>query len=289
MAVNFFGVIIRLPVGRPAHGGPRRWIDHQHHVDGGPDRRRPPSLPHVEGGGHPVQPVAACDLAEYGIRVNCVAPGHIHRDHQLRPRAGHRADQPLQRQGTGPTSPRPCSSWPGTAPPRSRASPCRWMAAPLRVAPSAGRPPRGRATRAPAPPDSAFGEVVTASILWGQPRRPTSVDGGDLRVEHAPPAGGRGRSDRAVASTSFMRWAPAVIAGLEHVSGDPQRHHTPAPSIFVSYCDTKLWGGQSGPSSGTRASRRRAIEETLGTLPAADRRRITALNCATLYGFEYVP
>ena len=42
------------------------------------------------------------DLAEYGIRVNCVAPGHIgHRDHRLRPR--HRSSglsQPLQRQGT---------------------------------------------------------------------------------------------------------------------------------------------------------------------------------------------
>ena len=35
---------VRQPVGRPAHGRPRRRLDHQHHVDGRPDRRRlPPS------------------------------------------------------------------------------------------------------------------------------------------------------------------------------------------------------------------------------------------------------
>jgi hypothetical protein len=30
------------------------------------------------------------------------------------------------------------------------------------------------------------------------------------------------------------------------------------------------------------------IEETLGTLPEADRRKITATNCARLYGFTHV-
>ncbi len=45
---------------------------------------------------------AACDLAEYGIRVNCVAPGHISTgitNYDLGPVI--RLSQPLQRQGTG--------------------------------------------------------------------------------------------------------------------------------------------------------------------------------------------
>ncbi len=45
---------------------------------------------------------AACDLAEYGIRVNCVAPGHISTgitNYDLEPVI--RLSQPLQRQGTG--------------------------------------------------------------------------------------------------------------------------------------------------------------------------------------------
>ena len=45
---------------------------------------------------------AACDLAEFGIRVNCVAPGHIATgitNYDLGPVI--RLSQPLQRQGTG--------------------------------------------------------------------------------------------------------------------------------------------------------------------------------------------
>jgi len=45
---------------------------------------------------------AACDLAEFGIRVNCVAPGHISTgitNYDLGPVI--RMSQPLQRQGTG--------------------------------------------------------------------------------------------------------------------------------------------------------------------------------------------
>ena len=41
-------------------------------------RRRAAHLPRLEGGGRPRSAGrAAIDLADYGIRVNCIAPGHI--------------------------------------------------------------------------------------------------------------------------------------------------------------------------------------------------------------------
>ena len=45
--------------------------------------------------------IIATDLAEYGVRVNCIAPGHIPTgitNYDLGPTIRH--DQPLQRQGT---------------------------------------------------------------------------------------------------------------------------------------------------------------------------------------------
>ena len=59
-----------------AHGGARRRFDRQHHVDRRDQRRRRADrLPRVEGRGRPLHPVAPpIDLADHGIRVNCIAP-----------------------------------------------------------------------------------------------------------------------------------------------------------------------------------------------------------------------
>jgi predicted TIM-barrel fold metal-dependent hydrolase len=52
--------------------------------------------------------------------------------------------------------------------------------------------------------------------------------------------------------------------------------------------DSCMWASDYPHTDSTFPESRRAIEETLGTLPAEDRRKITALNCANLYGFAYV-
>jgi predicted TIM-barrel fold metal-dependent hydrolase len=52
--------------------------------------------------------------------------------------------------------------------------------------------------------------------------------------------------------------------------------------------DSCMWASDYPHTDSTFPNSRDAIEETLGSLPAADRRKITAGNCARLYGFEYV-
>jgi predicted TIM-barrel fold metal-dependent hydrolase len=52
--------------------------------------------------------------------------------------------------------------------------------------------------------------------------------------------------------------------------------------------DSCMWASDFPHTDSTFPESKRAIEETLGTLPAEDRRKITALNCADLYGFEHV-
>ncbi len=52
--------------------------------------------------------------------------------------------------------------------------------------------------------------------------------------------------------------------------------------------DSCMWASDFPHTDSTFPESRRAIEETLGSLPAEDRRKITALNCARLYGFEHV-
>ena len=52
--------------------------------------------------------------------------------------------------------------------------------------------------------------------------------------------------------------------------------------------DSCMWAADYPHTDSTFPESRRCIEETLGMLPAEDRRKITALNCAKLYGFEYV-
>jgi len=51
--------------------------------------------------------------------------------------------------------------------------------------------------------------------------------------------------------------------------------------------DSCMWASDYPHTDSTFPDSQRAIEETLGTLPAADRRKITATNCARLYGFPH--
>lgn len=52
--------------------------------------------------------------------------------------------------------------------------------------------------------------------------------------------------------------------------------------------DSCMWASDYPHTDSTFPNSRRVIEETLGTLPEADRRKITATNCARLYGFTHV-
>ena len=79
MRVNLFGVMVGQPARRAPHGRARRRLDRQHHVDRRDQRRRrADDVPRREGRGHPLHAGRiAIDLAEHGIRVNCIAPAHI--------------------------------------------------------------------------------------------------------------------------------------------------------------------------------------------------------------------
>jgi predicted TIM-barrel fold metal-dependent hydrolase len=48
-----------------------------------------------------------------------------------------------------------------------------------------------------------------------------------------------------------------------------------------------MWASDYPHTDSTFPNSRRAIEESLGTLPAGDVRKITATNCARLYRFPY--
>jgi NAD(P)-dependent dehydrogenase (short-subunit alcohol dehydrogenase family) len=102
MAVNLFGVVV----------GSQRAARHMAEHGGG-SIINTSSMGALTGGGPPIayrtskaaiiqfSRSIATDLAEYGIRVNCVAPGHIATgitDYDLGPVI--RVHQPLQRQGT---------------------------------------------------------------------------------------------------------------------------------------------------------------------------------------------
>jgi predicted TIM-barrel fold metal-dependent hydrolase len=54
------------------------------------------------------------------------------------------------------------------------------------------------------------------------------------------------------------------------------------PHVGVDSC---MWASDYPHTDSTFPNSLRAIEEALGTLPEADRRKITATNCARLYGF----
>ena len=51
--------------------------------------------------------------------------------------------------------------------------------------------------------------------------------------------------------------------------------------------DSCMWASDYPHTDSTFPDSLHAIEETLGPLPAADRRKITATNCARLYGFAH--
>jgi len=51
--------------------------------------------------------------------------------------------------------------------------------------------------------------------------------------------------------------------------------------------DTCMWASDYPHTDSTFPHSRRAVEETLGALPAGDRRQIAATNCARLYGFAH--
>ena len=61
-----------------------------------------------------------------------------------------------------------------------------------------------------------------------------------------------------------------------------------ARSIPELGADSCMWASDYPHTDSTFPESRRAIEETLGALPAEDRRKITALNCAELYRFDDV-
>jgi predicted TIM-barrel fold metal-dependent hydrolase len=56
---------------------------------------------------------------------------------------------------------------------------------------------------------------------------------------------------------------------------------------FIPYlgADSCMWASDYPHTDSTFPESRQAIEETLGTLPIEDRRKITALNCKELYRF----
>ena len=53
--------------------------------------------------------------------------------------------------------------------------------------------------------------------------------------------------------------------------------------------DSCMWASDYPHTDSTFPHSLRAIEEALGALPDADRRKVTATNCARLYGFADAP
>jgi predicted TIM-barrel fold metal-dependent hydrolase len=51
--------------------------------------------------------------------------------------------------------------------------------------------------------------------------------------------------------------------------------------------DSCMWASDYPHTDSTFPNSRQVIEETLGPLPAADLRKVTATNCARLYGFAH--
>ena len=60
-------------------------------------------------------------------------------------------------------------------------------------------------------------------------------------------------------------------------------------SQFIPYlgADSCMWASDYPHTDSTFPESQRAIEEALGSLPAEDRRKITGLNCASLYRFDH--
>jgi predicted TIM-barrel fold metal-dependent hydrolase len=58
-------------------------------------------------------------------------------------------------------------------------------------------------------------------------------------------------------------------------------------ALFIPHlgADACMWASDYPHTDSTFPESRRAVEEALGPLAAEDRRKITATNCAELYGF----
>lgn len=118
---------------------------------------------------------------------------------------------------------------------------------------------------------------------------------------------------RLVLAESGVGWLPYFLArmDLEWESLGDKLDYSPsiAPSelfrrqVFATFeedalgaqliplldADGCMWASDYPHTDSTFPHSRRAIEETLGSLPAEDRRKITATNCARLYGFGDAP
>jgi predicted TIM-barrel fold metal-dependent hydrolase len=63
---------------------------------------------------------------------------------------------------------------------------------------------------------------------------------------------------------------------------------TPAPQLIpLLGADSCIWASDYPHTDSTFPESLRVVEETLGALPETDRRKITATNCARLYGFAH--
>ena len=172
MAVNLFGVIVGTQ--RAA----RRMAEH-----GGGSIINTSSIGGLTGGGPPISyrtskaaiaqfsRMVATDVAEYGVRVNCIAPGHIATaitNYDLGPTI--ELDQPLQRPGPRRTSPKPSFSWPASGRPRSRESRFRSTGGPWPAAPCPNLKETGVGGKDPVPGAEGLRPGVT--LVRARPERP---------------------------------------------------------------------------------------------------------------------
>jgi predicted TIM-barrel fold metal-dependent hydrolase len=80
--------------------------------------------------------------------------------------------------------------------------------------------------------------------------------------------------------------APSEIFGRQ-VFATFEEEPLAAELIPLLGADVCMWASDYPHTDSTFPESRRAIEETLGTLPPEDLRKITATNCARLYGFPH--
>ena len=68
-----------------------------------------------------------------------------------------------------------------------------------------------------------------------------------------------------------------------------KRQEEPLASELIQLlgADSCMWASDYPHTDSTFPNSRHAIDEALGTLSEADRRKITATNCAVLYGFAH--
>lgn len=80
---------------------------------------------------------------------------------------------------------------------------------------------------------------------------------------------------------------PSVLFGRQ-VMATFEEDALGAQLIPLLGADSCMWASDYPHTDSTFPNSLQAIDETLGKLPAADRRKITATNCSRLYGFPHV-